>query len=412
VPSNRGQGKERRMRSDTKGTETRGTWVLALTMLLGSLGTSIANIALPTLARSFATPFAQVQAVIVAYLAALTLGSLVAGRLGDRFGLRAVLLAGLWLFLSGSLFCAVAPGLPTLVAARAVQGAGAAGLITMSMAMIRQTAAPSALGRAMGLLGTSSALGTALGAPLGGLILPVMGWRGIFWLQLPLAALALALTLTALPRDLQSTRPKAPGLLSVLDRMILPGLALNLLVAAVMMTTLVTGPFYLGTTLGLSETVTGLVMAVGPVLSILTGLPSGRLVDAKGAGQVLLLGLALMTAGAAGLTLLPGTFGLLGYIAGIALLTPGYQLFQAANNTSALSGLPPDRRGTVAGLLALSRNLGLITGASVMGAVFAWGTGSAELAGASAEAIAAGLQLTFAIAASGLALALVLWVRR
>ncbi len=402
------------MRSDGKGTDVGGTWVLALTMLLGSLGTSIANIALPTLAKSFAAPFPQVQAVIVAYLAALTLGSLLAGRLGDRFGLRAVLLAGLWLFLAGSLFCAVAPGLPTLIAARAVQGAGAAGLITMSMALIRQTAALSTLGRAMGLLGTSSAIGTALGAPLGGVILPLMGWRGIFWLQLPLAALALALTLTALPRDRQSVRPKAPGLLSVLDRTLLPGLALNFLVAAVMMTTLVTGPFYLGTTLGLTETATGLIMAIGPVLSILTGLPSGRLVDARGAGQVLSLGLALMTAGAAGLTLLPGPFGLFGYVAGIALLTPGYQLFQAANNTSALSGLPPDRRGTVAGLLALSRNLGLITGASVMGAVFAWGTGSTELAVAAPHAIAAGLRLTFALAAAGLAVAvsLTLWPRR
>lgn len=402
------------MRSDGKGTDVGGTWVLALTMLLGSLGTSIANIALPTLAKSFAAPFPQVQAVIVAYLAALTLGSLLAGRLGDRFGLRAVLLAGLWLFLAGSLFCAVAPGLPTLIAARAVQGAGAAGLITMSMALIRQTAALSTLGRAMGLLGTSSAIGTALGAPLGGVILPLMGWRGIFWLQLPLAALALALTLTALPRDRQSVRPKAPGLLSVLDRTLLPGLALNFLVAAVMMTTLVTGPFYLGTTLGLTETATGLVMAIGPGLSILTGLPSGRLVDAKGAEHVLGIGLVLMTLGAAGLTLLSGPFGLTGYVAGIALLTPGYQLFQAANNTSALSGLPPDRRGTVAGLLALSRNLGLITGASVMGAVFAWGTGSTELAVAAPHAIAAGLRLTFALAAAGLAVAvsLTLWPRR
>ena len=208
-------------------TPSQGIRVLALTMLLGSLGTSIANIALPTLAKSFTAPFAQVQAVIVAYLAALTLGSLVAGRLGDRFGLRVALVAGLWLFLAGSLLCAVAPGLPTLIAARLVQGAGAAGLITLSMALIRQTAAPTGLGRAMGLLGTSSALGTALGAPLGGLILPLMGWRGIFWVLLPVATLAIALVLTTLPRDARTARPAAPGLLTVLDRAILPGLTLQ-----------------------------------------------------------------------------------------------------------------------------------------------------------------------------------------
>ncbi len=393
-------------------TPSQGVRVLALTMLLGSLGTSIANIALPTLAKSFTAPFAQVQAVIVAYLAALTLGSLVAGRLGDRFGLRIALLAGLWLFLAGSFLCAVAPGLPALIAARLVQGAGAAGLITLSMALIRQTAAPTGLGRAMGLLGTSSALGTALGAPLGGLILPLIGWRGIFWVLLPLATLALALVLTTLPRDARTVRPTAPSLLAVLDRAILPSLTLNLLVAAVMMATLVTSPFYLGITLGLTDTATGLVMAIGPVLSILSGIPAGRLVDAKGAGLVLRLGLALMTAGAAGLTLLPGPFGFAGYVAGVALLTPGYQLFQAANNTATLAGLPPDRRGTVSGLLALSRNLGLVTGASVLGAVFAWGVGSSDLAGASGQAIATGLRLTFALSATGLGLALVLWSRR
>ena len=395
-------------------TPSQGIRVLALTMLLGSLGTSIANIALPTLTKSFTAPFAQVQAVIVVYLAALTLGSLVAGRLGDRFGLRVALVAGLWLFLAGSLLCAIAPGLPTLIAARLVQGAGAAGLITLSIALIRQTAAPAGLGRAMGLLGTSSALGTALGAPLGGLILPLMGWRGIFWVLLPLAALALALVLTTLPRDTRTARATAPGLLTVLNRAILPSLTLNLLVAAVMMATLVTSPFYLGITLGLSDTATGLVMAIGPVLSILSGIPAGRLVDAKGAGLVLRLGLALMTAGAAGLTLLPGPFGLAGFVAGVAFLTPGYQLFQAANNTATLAGLPSDRRGTVSGLLALSRNLGLVTGASVLGAVFAWGVGSTDLAGASGPAIATGLRLTFALSATslGLGLALALWSRR
>lgn len=163
----------------TTKAQTRITITLALAMLLASLGTSIANVALPTLAEVFSAPFAQVQAVVVAYLAALTVSVVIAGRLGDNYGLKPMLALGLSVFALASLLCAVAPNLWLLIGARTLQGTGAAFLMTLPMALMRQTASETHMGRAMGLLGTVSALGTALGPSLGGLLIPA-GWRGIF----------------------------------------------------------------------------------------------------------------------------------------------------------------------------------------------------------------------------------------
>ncbi len=374
------------------------TATLALAMLLSALGTSIANIALPTLAEAFSAPFVQVQMVAVAYLASLTVCVVIAGRLGDRHGLKPMLVAGLALFALASLLCALAPTLWLLIGARALQGMGAAFLMTLAMALMRESAVEARIGRAMGLLGTVSALGTALGPSLGGLLIPAAGWRGIFWVQVPLAILALGLAIALLPARRPQARAPAVGLRSVPTRILAPNLLVNVVVAAVMMTTLVVGPFYLSRGLGLPAAQVGVVMAIGPLVSIFSGVPSGRLVDAWGSGRMLAIGLGLLAAGAFLLAFLPTGIGVPGYVLSILVLTPGYQLFQAANNTAVLADIAGDRRGTVSGLLGLSRNIGLIAGASAMGAVFAFGVGTEDFARASGADIAAGMRLTFVVA--------------
>jgi len=161
----------------------------------------------------------------------------------------------------------------------------------------------------------------------------------------------------------------------------------------------VVGPFYLSQALGLDTARVGLVMSIGPVISALSGIPAGRIVDRWGAALMIMAGLVAMTAGSIALSVLPPIFGIAGYIAAIAVLTPGYQLFQAANNTAVMADIRQDRRGVVAGMLNLSRNLGLITGASVLGAVFALASGAPDIATAQPDAVARGMQITFAIAA-------------
>lgn len=390
------------------GTKTQRAIVitLALATLLASLGTSIANIALPTLVEAFSVPFGQVQSVIVAYLVALTVTVVIAGRLGDRHGLKPMLVAGLGLFSFASLLCALAADLWWLTGARALQGVGAAFLMTLSMALMRQTAGQKSIGRAMGLLGTISALGTALGPSLGGALIGAAGWRSIFWVQIPLALIALVLAFVTLPNDAGSEVASPIRLRSVVNRALMPNLLVNLLVAAVMMTTLVVGPFYLGLGLGLNEAQVGFVMAIGPIISIFSGVPSGRLVDAMGSATVLMIGLSLLATGAFLLALMPNMLGVVGYMLSIVVLTPGYQLFQAANNTAVLAEMPKNRRGMVSGALGLSRNIGLIAGASVMGMVFAFGAGTQELIHAAPGAVASGMQLSFFVAGVMMAIAI------
>jgi hypothetical protein len=96
---------------------------------------------------------------------------------------------------------------------------------------------------------------------------------------------------------------------------------------------------------------------------------------------------------------MPATLGIPGYIAPIVVITSGYALFQTANNTAIMTDIRPDRRGVMSGMLNLSRNLGLVTGASVMGAVFALASATTDITTASPDAVAVGMRVTFAVAA-------------
>ena len=380
--------------------------VLALSILLAALSTSIANIALPELASAFDAPIPQVQWVVTAYLVALTVSTLAAGWLGDRYGLRRMLLIGLTLFAVSVLACGAALNLATLITARVFQGVSAALLMVTTLALMRENAGTIGLGKAMGLLGTTSALGTALGPSLGGVIIANATWRAIFLVQAPLGLLALVLAINTLPRGGASSQNQRLSLQILRDSALPRHLIVNALVASVMMATLIVGPFYLSLARFLGPAETGLVMSIGPMISIVSGIPSGRATDRFGARLVLRLGLILLFAGAVALTVLPWLLGTLGYVAAVVLLTPGYQLFQAANNTQVLAEVPPERRGAVSGLLSLSRNLGLVAGASLLGAVFAFGTG--DFASASPEEVTRGVQLTFTLAS--LMMAFALWI--
>ncbi|WP_233970574.1 MFS transporter [Pectobacterium versatile] len=374
------------------------TLTLALAILSASLGTSIANIALPTLTAVFSAPFAQVQAVVIAYLAAMALSVVIAGRLGDRYGLKPVFITGLGLFAIASLLCAIAPQLWQLIAARALQGIGAAFLMTLGMALLRQTAGEKHVGRAMGIVGTVSALGTALGPSVGGFLLAIAGWCSLFWIQIPLVTIVLFMAFTLLPATPLKEKASLSGGLSLRNTTLLPNLTINAAVTAVIMTTLIVGPYYLGLGLGLKETLVGLVMAIGPAVATFSGIPSGRLVDTWGFRRALTAGLSLVVTGTFMLAILPNLLGVTGYILAIIVLTPGYQLFQAANNTATLAEAPGNQRGTVSGLLNLSRNIGLIAGASIMGQVFALGVGTEDFTHAAPASLANGMQLTFFLA--------------
>jgi MFS family permease len=437
---------------------------LALSVLVSSLGISIATIALPALAREFSAPISAVQWVILAYLLAVTVAIVTAGRLGDTFGHRRVLLIGLLIFASASLVCSLAPTLAVLIGARAAQGVSAAMLMALPMAIARETIPLGRIGSAMGLLGTMSAIGTALGPSLGGPLIGVLGWRaafvalallGLVTLAVALrylrdasgqrapgrarfdvlGTLALALTLAAYATamtagkdgfgssnaallataaigaaifvrvEAQAVSPLVP-LAAFRDGSFTAALVMNVLVSTVMMATLVVGPFFLSFGLGLGETMVGLVMAVGPCAAAFAGVPAGRITDRFGAATSLVAGLAQMALGLVLLAVLPGTFGVAGYALALIVLTPGFQLFLAANNAEVMLAARDDQRGMVSGLLGLSRNIGFVSGASVMGAIFAIAAGTRDIAQATPATIASAFTATFLITAGVIAFAI------
>jgi len=160
--------------------------------------------------------------------------------------------------------------------------------------------------------------------------------------------------------------------------------------------------------MGLDAMLVGAVLSVGPVVSALSGIPAGRIVDRLGARSIVVAGLVLMAAGTWALCTLPALFGLAGYLAALVVLCPGYQLFLAGNNTAVMADVAQQRRGVISGLLNLSRNLGFVTGTPVMGAVFAAAVGTSDIAAAAPDAVAFGMRIAFAVAAGLIGLALVL----
>jgi EmrB/QacA subfamily drug resistance transporter len=443
---------------------------LSLSMLLSALGTSIANVALPTFAHVFGASFQAVQWVVLAYLLAITALVVTMGRLGDLTGRRRLLLAGIAVFTAASVLCGTAPTLPLLIAARALQGLGAAIMMALTMAFVSETVPKTRVGSAMGLLGTLSAVGTALGPSIGGILIASFSWRALFLVTVPLGLATLLLVYRYLPVD----GYRAPSERAVFDRLgtlvlavtlaayalamtmgrghfdernvallltaamgivlfvvvegraaspLIPlpmfrdrALAVNLatsaLVSTVMMSTLVVGPFYLSKALGLHAVRVGLIMSVGPMAAALAGVPAGRIADRLGASRMTVIGLSAMIVGCLLLSGMPITFGVGGYLVSIVVITVGYALFQTANNTAVMTDVHESRRGVVSGMLNLSRNIGLITGASLMGAVFAVGTRNADITTAPPVAVVAGMHVTFGVAATLIVVALALTIAR
>ncbi|MCB1953504.1 MAG: MFS transporter, partial [Rhodocyclaceae bacterium] len=182
------------------------------------------------------------------------------------------------------------------------------------------------------------------------------------------------------------------------QRVLSAGFVMSALVTTVVMATLVVGPFYLASAFALDAARVGLVMSCGPLVAALSGVPAGRLVDRLGAQRMTLAGLCMMAVGAFVLPVLSSRLAVPGYVGALAVITSGFALFQAANNTAVMTASSADQRGLVSGLLNLSRNLGLITGASFMGAVFAFGAATSDFKTLAPQAAASGLTVTFAVA--------------
>ena len=450
---------------------------LSLAILLSQLGTNIVNVGLPHLVTTFGTSFGAVQWVVVSYLLVVTALIVGVGRFGDQLGKKRLYLAGLVIFMAASVACALAPNLTVLIAGRAAQGLGGAIIMALSFAFVGEVFPRERTGLAMGVLSTMVSFGIALGPSLGSLALASFGWPAMFWLNLPFGLLAYLLISRYLPAavdapkhavsaarfdwlgtalfagaltaySLAMTFSGARGFSDTLvlqlltgavaglalflavqvkasapllrlamfrNRLLSASMAMSVLIYAVMMATLVLSPFFLAKAAGLDTRSVGMVMTIGPIVAALMGIPAGYVADRFGARQVMVFGIALFTIGAFGMAQLSVDHGVPVYIAAILLISIGLAFFQTPNNTAVMADARPEQRGLVSGLLALARNLGLITGASLMGAVFAHTVGG-DSSAAAPEAIARGMRTAFqlggAMGAAALLLALATLRRR
>jgi len=189
----------------------RGRWILATTILgsgMAFVDGTVVNVMLPALQANLGATVSGIQWVVEAYTLVLAALMLVGGALGDRFGRRRLFATGVVLFATASVGCGLAPDVTTLIVARAIQGLGGALLVPGSLALISANFARDQRGRAIGLWSGFSAIASGAGLVLGGALIDLLSWRWVFFLNVPVAALVMALVFRHVP---ESRDPNASG---------------------------------------------------------------------------------------------------------------------------------------------------------------------------------------------------------
>ena len=412
-------------------------WAIVTTgiaIFMTVIDSSIANVALPTIAGDLkADPSATVW-IVNAYQVAILLSLLPLASLGDIFCYRRVYLAGLVLFTIASLACALSGSLSALVLARVAQGIGGAGVMSVNVALVRFIHPAHRLGYGIGISAVVIAVSAAAGPTIASAILAVLPWPWLFAVNVPIGMAAVAIGSYALPRtpqsghrfDIVSTVLSAisfgalialihtigrdgppvliaaelavtlivgfqlcrrqlsmPSPLLPVDLLRIPIFALAVLTCvcsfAAQMLALVALPFHLQT-IGYSAVETGLLITPWPLATALVAPIAGRLSDRYPAGLLGLLGLVAFAAGLAGLALLPARVGTLDIIWRMALAGAGFGLYQSPNNRAMQASAPRARSGGASGMQSMARLLGQTIGASLTALLFHRFAGSGAIA--------------------------------
>lgn len=416
-------------KSATADEQNNAFWTLAgpsLSIVLAALGISSAAVTLPEMSLEFQDGGFDPTLVVSIYILATTALIVPLGRAGDFWGKRTVLVLGLCVYALGALLAFQTRAPWVLIFARFVQGIGAAAMLAMPLALVRENIPTERVGRWMGAMGTMSAIGTASGPALGGAIAAIFEWRTVYLLQIPaaliallfclifirnrrqvdvtvrfdllgsgalvvfLAAFTLAVSDTADGFDLKAitlfgiaaaallgflfieTRASAPIIPMNLLRSshLKLSLVMNAMVSLVMMGILVVGPFFLIDGLELTTAQMGVAMSVGPISSALSGVPAGRLTEWIGSARAVVFGAIAMAISTAAMAVLPYMFGISGFVIAFVLLAPSYQLFLAALNTSVMEYVSAKDQGVTAGIVNLARNFGFIVGAGAISGLY------------------------------------------
>lgn len=387
---------------------------------MATLDGSIVNVALPTISGKLNASLSILQWVVIAYL--LTVSSLlpVFGRIADLLGRRRVYSLGFLVFTLGSVFCGIASNIWFLIGMRVLQAIGASMLMANSAALIIANFPPKERGRALGLTGTVVALGSLTGPAVGGLLVGLLNWRSIFYINLPIGILGYLAAQNILPNDKPQHNNETfdfvgalfftLGMISLLFAIsngqnwgwrsypILGGILLGTLCLAFFFYTEVrvtnpmidlslfrirpffigniTGllsfvtmfantilmPFYLQHVLNYSPTQVGLLMTSFPLMMAIIAPISGHASDRIGPIALTTSGLFITALGLFYLSTVTATSLFWQIIPGTLLMGMGAGLFQSPNNSSVMSAVPPRKLGVAGGINALVRNVGMVIG--------------------------------------------------
>ena len=409
------------------------TWLIffmvAIGIFMATLDGSIVNIALPSIMADFEVPLATIQWVVMIYLLTVTSLLLSFGRLSDIRGRRIVYSSGLFLFSFGSLFCGMSQSAHWLIASRFFQGLGAAMTMACTPALIVDTFPEAQRGRAIGLMGSVVASGLTAGPVLGGLLIHYFSWRAIFYINIPIGFLTAAgvfFLLRGTKADI--IRPETfdwPGAailavllgsllmaithaydwgyfsaptLSLLALCLLAAICLlyveirmrhpilsrclfairlfsmPILAAVILFVCLFTlvflMPFYLIHPGGYQVNVVGGIMASIFVALFIVSPFSGALFDRIGSRFLCTLAMALVACSLFSLSTVPAKASFFSIIWRLSLAGIGTAVFLPPNSAAAFSAVAPENRGVASATVAAARNLGMVLGVAIAGAIF------------------------------------------
>jgi DHA2 family multidrug resistance protein-like MFS transporter len=399
---------------------------IAVGISMSVLDGSVANIALPSIARALHTTPAESIWVVNAYQLAIVMTLLPLASLGEQVGYRRVYQVGLVIFTLGSLACALSTTFAALVISRTVQGLGAAGVMSVNGALVRFTYPRSSLGRGIGLNALVVSIAAALGPSIASAVLAMGSWQWLFAINVPIGLLNAPLAAHALPESERSGRPFdwtsallnavvfglfflgvdafthlhagggiAAGLLLAafgagaylvkrqaraaqplipIDLLRIRVFALSMAVSICAFTAytlaFVALPFYFESALHKTQVQTGLLMTPWPTALALMAPLAGRLSDRIPAGILGGIGLIQLSAGLALLATLTAQATAFDIGWRMALCGLGFGLFQSPNNRTLLSSAPRARSGAAGGMLATARLIGMTSGAALAALIF------------------------------------------
>lgn len=393
-------------------------FVVVIMSFMSCLDSSIVNVALPVMTKELAISLSSIVWVVAAYLIAICSTILIFGRLGDMIGKSKVFKIGIILFTVGSLLCGFSTSFLMLVASRVIQGIGASAYMANNQGIITQIFDRTERGKALGILAAAVALGTMIGPPLGGLIVSVLSWKFIFFINVPIGIVTAVLGFEILPKgERTNERLDIPGtILLVITTILLFGAIIrgqdtgfnNLYLLAAITAALVLGalfillelkqrqplldlelfkckqfslslfcafisfactsasiiliPFYLEDTLKIAPANAGIFMMLSPLIVAVLSPLSGALSDKIGSEALIFAGLLMMGTGLFLMSSLNEISSLASAGIFVSVLAFGQGLFQPANNSLIMSAPLKNKLGVAGSVNSFVRNFGQIVG--------------------------------------------------